>query len=99
MGAYGFIRLAPAALSPDAVARFLPGLSVLAVIGIVYGGLMALVQKDMKSLVAYSSVSHMGLVMLAVFALNVEAMEGRPLPDAQPRAEHGGAVPLRRHPL
>jgi NADH-quinone oxidoreductase subunit M len=46
------------------------------VIGIVYGGLMALVQKDMKALVAYSSVSHMGLIMLAVFSLNFEATEG-----------------------
>jgi NADH-quinone oxidoreductase subunit M len=74
-GAYGFIRLA-LPLFPDAAARFLPGLSVLAAVGIVYGGLMALVQKDMKSLVAYSSVSHMGLVVLAVFALNAEALEG-----------------------
>jgi NADH-quinone oxidoreductase subunit M len=48
----------------------------LATIGIIYGGLMALVQKDMKSLVAYSSVSHMGLIMLAVFSLNFEATEG-----------------------
>ncbi len=74
-GAYGFIRLS-LPLFPDAAARFLPGLSVLAAVGIIYGGLMALVQKDMKSLVAYSSVSHMGLVVLAVFALNAEAMEG-----------------------
>ncbi len=74
-GAYGFIRLS-LPFFPDAAARFLPGLSVLAAVGIVYGGLMALVQKDMKSLVAYSSVSHMGLVVLAVFALNAEAMEG-----------------------
>ena len=51
-------------------------MSVLCLIGIIYGALMALVQKDMKSLVAYSSVSHMGLIMLAVFALNFEAMEG-----------------------
>jgi NADH-quinone oxidoreductase subunit M len=74
-GAYGFIRLS-LPLFPDAAARLLPGLSILAAVGIVYGGLMALVQKDMKSLVAYSSVSHMGLVALAVFALNAEAMEG-----------------------
>jgi NADH-quinone oxidoreductase subunit M len=74
-GAYGFIRLS-LPLFPDAAARFLPGLSVLAAVGIVYGGLMALAQKDMKSLVAYSSVSHMGLIVLAVFALNAEAMEG-----------------------
>ena len=75
MGAYGFLRLG-LPLFPQAAATFAPGLSVLAVIGIIYGGLMALVQKDMKSLVAYSSVSHMGLVCLAVFSLNFEATEG-----------------------
>ncbi|MFQ6038270.1 MAG: NuoM family protein, partial [Candidatus Aminicenantales bacterium] len=56
--------------------KLLPHLAVLSLIGIIYGGLMALIQKDVKSLVAYSSVSHMGLIMLAVFALNVEAVEG-----------------------
>ena len=75
MGAYGFIRLG-LPLFPQAAASFAPALSVLAVIGIIYGGLMALVQKDMKALVAYSSVSHMGLIMLAVFSLNFEATEG-----------------------
>ncbi len=75
MGAYGFIRLG-LPLFPQAAAAFAPALSILAVVGIVYGGLMALVQKDMKSLVAYSSVSHMGLIMLAVFSLNFEAAEG-----------------------
>jgi NADH-quinone oxidoreductase subunit M len=75
MGAYGFLRFA-LPLFPDAVMRFLPYLAVLSLIGIIYGGLMALIQKDAKSLVAYSSVSHMGLIMLAVFALNAEAMEG-----------------------
>ncbi len=75
MGAYGFLRLG-LPLFPRAAASFAPALSVLAVIGIIYGGLMALVQKDMKSLVAYSSVSHMGLVMLALFSLNFEATEG-----------------------
>ncbi len=75
MGTYGFLRFA-LPLFPDAVIKFLPLLAVLSLIGIIYGGLMALIQKDVKSLVAYSSVSHMGLIMLAVFALNVEAMEG-----------------------
>jgi len=75
MGAYGFLRLG-LPLFPLAAASFAPALSVLAAVGIVYGGLMALIQKDMKSLVAYSSVSHMGLVMLAVFSLNFEATEG-----------------------
>jgi NADH-quinone oxidoreductase subunit M len=75
MGAYGFLRLG-IPLFPKAAVSFAPGLSVLALIGIIYGGLMALIQKDMKSLVAYSSVSHMGLIMLAVFSLNFEATEG-----------------------
>ena len=75
MGAYGFVRLG-IPLFPRAAVTFAPALSILAVIGIIYGGLMALVQKDMKSLVAYSSVSHMGLILLAVFSLNFEATEG-----------------------
>lgn len=75
MGAYGFLRFA-LPLFPDAVDKFLPFLSVLSLIGIIYGGLMALIQKDAKSLVAYSSVSHMGLIMLAMFALNIESIEG-----------------------
>jgi len=75
MGTYGFLRFA-LPLFPDAVQKFLPYLSILCLIGIIYGALMALIQKDIKSLVAFSSVSHMGLIMLAVFALNFEAMEG-----------------------
>jgi len=75
MGAYGFLRFGMP-LFPDALTKFLPYLGVLALIGIIYGGLMALIQKDVKSLVAYSSVSHMGLIMLAVFALNMEGIQG-----------------------
>jgi NADH-quinone oxidoreductase subunit M len=75
MGAYGFLRFA-LPLFPDAVKTFLPFLAILCLIGIIYGGFMALVQKDIKSLVAYSSVSHMGLIMLAIFALNVTGVEG-----------------------
>ena len=75
MGAYGFLRLG-LPLFPDAVRTFLPALSILAGVGVVYGGLMALIQEDMKALVAYSSVSHMGLVMLALFSMNLEATEG-----------------------
>ena len=75
MGAYGFLRFG-LPLFPDAVRQFLPALSILALVGIIYGGLMALVQKDVKSLVAYSSVSHMGQIMLAVFSLSFEGTEG-----------------------
>jgi NADH-quinone oxidoreductase subunit M len=75
MGTYGFLRFA-LPLFPDALEKYLPVLAVLSLIGIIYGGLMALIQKDVKSLVAYSSVSHMGLIMLAVFSLNVEGIVG-----------------------
>ena len=75
MGAYGFLRFAMP-LFPDALTKFLPYLGALALIGIIYGGLMALIQKDVKSLVAYSSVSHMGLIMLAIFSLNMEGIQG-----------------------
>jgi NADH-quinone oxidoreductase subunit M len=75
MGTYGFLRFA-LPLFPDAAKKFIPYLAALSVIGIIYGALMALIQKDVKSLVAYSSVSHMGLIMLAVFSLNLESLEG-----------------------
>jgi NADH-quinone oxidoreductase subunit M len=75
MGAYGFLRFG-LPMFPEAAVRFLPYLAALSLIGVIYGGLMALTQKDIKSLVAYSSVSHMGLVMLAVFSLTFEGIEG-----------------------
>ncbi|MDD8025987.1 MAG: NADH-quinone oxidoreductase subunit M [Acidobacteriota bacterium] len=75
MGAYGFLRLA-LPIFPDAAARFLPALAALAIAGILYGGCMALVQKDIKAMVAYSSVSHMGLIMLALFSSNIESVQG-----------------------
>ena len=75
MGVYGFLRLA-IPLFPVAAARFAPWIALLAVIGIVYGALVALVQTDMKKLVAYSSVSHLGFVMLGVAALTPTAVVG-----------------------
>jgi NADH-quinone oxidoreductase subunit M len=75
MGIYGFLRFA-FPLFPDALFKFMPILVILSIIGIIYGGLMALIQKDIKSLVAYSSVSHLGLIMLAILALKTEAVEG-----------------------
>ncbi|RMF87826.1 MAG: NADH-quinone oxidoreductase subunit M [Nitrospirae bacterium] len=75
MGTYGFLRfLIP--LCPDALPRFLPAIMVLSGIAIIYGALMALAQKDLKKLVAYSSVSHMGYITLGLFALNPQGMEG-----------------------
>jgi NADH-quinone oxidoreductase subunit M len=55
---------------------YLPYISVLAVIAIIYGALVSMVQRDIKSLVAFSSVSHMGFIMLGLFALNVQGMQG-----------------------
>src|SRR5450756_2380027 len=75
MGTYGLVRFA-FPLFPPAAAFFAPALALLAVIGIVYGALVAMVQPDLKKLVAYSSVSHMGFVVLGICALNVQGMQG-----------------------
>jgi NADH-quinone oxidoreductase subunit M len=75
MGTYGFLRFC-LPLFPDATVVMMPYICILSVIAIVYGALVAMVQKDVKSLVAFSSVSHMGFVMLGIFALNVEGMSG-----------------------
>jgi NADH-quinone oxidoreductase subunit M len=63
-------------LFPDAAARFTPLIATLAVIGIVYASLVAMMQQDVKKLVAYSSVAHLGFVMLGVFALNQQGVAG-----------------------
>ena len=75
MGTYGFVRYAMP-LFPEAAVAFAPAMGALAVIGIVYGALVAMVQDDIKKLVAYSSVSHMGYVMLGLFALNAQGVTG-----------------------
>ncbi len=75
MGTYGFLRFA-IPMCPSALPHFLPAIMLLSGIAIIYGALMALAQKDLKKLVAYSSVSHMGYITLGLFALNQQAMEG-----------------------
>jgi NADH-quinone oxidoreductase subunit M len=75
MGGYGFLRLA-IPLFPDAAQRFAPWIGALAVIGIVYGALVSLVQPDLKKLVAYSSVSHLGFVMLGIASFTTTAVVG-----------------------
>jgi NADH-quinone oxidoreductase subunit M len=75
MGTYGLVRFS-FPLFPAAAAYFAPALAVLAVIGIIYGALVAMVQPDMKKLVAYSSVSHLGFVVLGICALNVQGLQG-----------------------
>jgi NADH-quinone oxidoreductase subunit M len=75
MGGYGLIRFA-FPLFPEAGLYFAPMLATLAAIAIVYGALVAMVQPDMKKLVAYSSVSHMGFVVLGIAAMNVQGVQG-----------------------
>jgi NADH-quinone oxidoreductase subunit M len=78
MGTYGFVRFC-LTLFPDATRQFVPWIATLAIIGIIYGALVALVQKDIKSLVAYSSVAHLGFVALGIFALNAQGIAGATL--------------------
>ena len=75
MGTYGFMRLAMP-LFPEAAREFAPAIIALAVIGIVYGALVAMVQDDMKKLVAYSSVSHLGFVVLGLFSFTLLGATG-----------------------
>jgi len=75
MGTYGFLRF-NLSLFPDAAVKAAPTIAVLAVIGILYGALVSYSQKDVKKLVAYSSVSHLGFVMLGLFALNNIGVSG-----------------------
>ncbi len=75
MGTYGLLRFC-LPLFPTASVSVAPYVSALALIGIVYGALVSMVQPDLKKLVAYSSVSHMGLVVLGIFAFTIQGMEG-----------------------
>jgi NADH-quinone oxidoreductase subunit M len=110
MGTYGFLRFS-LPLCPDALAsktRFLGLTSVgwvaaLSIVGIVYGSMVAMVQKDMKKLVAYSSVAHLGFVMLGLFALNNAGIQGGILQSINHGLSTGGLFLLvgivyeRRH--
>jgi NADH-quinone oxidoreductase subunit M len=75
MGTYGMLRFC-LPLFPDAARRFAPIIATLAIIGIVYGALVAMVQVDLKRLVAYSSVSHLGFVVLGIFAFHQISIQG-----------------------
>jgi len=75
MGTYGFYRLA-VPLFPEAARAYLPWIVVLAIIGIIYGALVALPQRDVKKLVAYSSVSHLGFAMLGLYMMNPQGVTG-----------------------
>ncbi|MBI3745410.1 MAG: NADH-quinone oxidoreductase subunit M [Chloroflexi bacterium] len=75
LGGYGFIRFA-ISLYPDAAHTYAPAIIVLSLIAIIYGAIVALVQPDLKKLVAYSSVSHMGFVTLGIFIFGQQGMQG-----------------------
>jgi NADH-quinone oxidoreductase subunit M len=75
MGTYGFLRF-NLPMFPEAAVKAAPWMALLAVIGIIYGAAVSYAQKDIKKLVAYSSVSHLGFVMLGLFALNPQGIEG-----------------------
>ncbi|MBP1633866.1 MAG: proton-translocating NADH-quinone oxidoreductase, chain [Acidobacteria bacterium] len=102
MGTYGFIRFSLPIL-PDASRAFVPMIAALSIVGIVYGALVAMAQTDWKRLVAYSSVSHMALVMLGMFALNPVGIKGSILQQINHGVSTGalflivGIVYERRH--
>ena len=75
LGAYGFLRFS-LTLFPQAAVDFVPLLLTLATIGIIYGAVVAAMQRDLKKLVAYSSVAHLGFVVLGIFALTVPGLQG-----------------------
>ncbi len=75
MGGYGMLRF-NLPLFPEGTADWAPVIITLSIIGIIYGALVALVQPDMKKLIAYSSVSHMGFVTLGIFIMNMQGMDG-----------------------
>ncbi len=75
LGAYGLLRFA-VPLFPDAAQTFAPAIIVLSLIGIIYGAIVALIQPDLKRLVAYSSVSHMGFVTLGIFVFTEQGIQG-----------------------
>lgn len=75
LGAYGFLRFS-LPLLPNASMQFAPLMIGISIFAIIYGALVTIAQKDIKKLIAYSSVSHMGFVMLGMFALNAEGLKG-----------------------
>jgi NADH-quinone oxidoreductase subunit M len=75
MGAYGFLRFSVPML-PDAAAQFAPFMFTLSVVAVIYTSLVALAQEDMKKLIAYSSVAHMGVVTIGIFTFNVQGISG-----------------------
>ena len=96
VGTFGFIRYC-LPLFPDASRYFAPMVLVLSVVGILYAALLAMGQKDMKRLVAYTSVAHFGFIGLGIFAFTTQGAVRRDVLHGQPRPLHRRAVPGGRH--
>ena len=95
LGTYGFVRIALPML-PQGAKEWAPVIGILAVIGIIYGALGCLAQTDMKRLIAFSSVAHMGFVMLGISTLTDVRDQRRPVRHGRPRPDHRHAVLHRR---
>ena len=92
LGTFGILRFV-LPLTPDAAVPYgLPAVGMLAAFGIVYAALCAYGQKDIKLVIAYSSVSHLGFLVLGLFAFNAEGLTGGGAAHGEPRAQHRGAV-------
>ena len=98
VGAYGLIRF-NLQLFPEASKYFAAAVSILALIGIIYGAVVALIQTDIKRLVAYSSVSHLGFVVLGHLRVHEPGRDGRHPADGEPRPVDRRAVPAGRDGL
>ena len=96
LGTYGFLRFG-LYLFPEAARWFAPTFLTLGVIGILYGAVVATMQKDLKRLVAYSSVAHLGFIILGTFALTRQSMTGGVLQMINHGSEHRSPVLPRRH--
>ena len=98
LGTYGLLRFG-LYLFPDAALLLRPALVTLGVIGIIYGAIVATMQKDLKRLVAYSSVAHLGFIVLGTFAITTQGLQGGADPERQPRPVHRRPLPPGRHDL
>ncbi len=98
LGGYGFLRFS-LPMFPLASQFFTPLIFTLSAIAVIYTSLVALAQTDMKKLVAYSSIAHMGFVTMGTFAMTSEAVQRCAHPDAEPRPGFGCVVSLRWRPL
>ena len=94
LGTYGIVRF-DLELFPQAVVTLAPLLLTLGVVGIIYGGVVAAVQHDLKRLIAYSSLAHIGFIVIGTVRPHRAGVVGGGAPDGEPRALHGGPVPAR----